>query len=594
MLFTLVFIVVAIPVFAGSGRGKVGELPKYPKKYEPSERNELFLIGDPQVVMGEDYRASISFKTAVPCPAACVYFGVYEPDKLLPIPRYRSSAVEKLDGMDTLHQVVIELKNLMNPAIDVAGLLANDGGMVAYRLELYHPLKARSFIYDRRFEFSGSEIIPTIIKGPLVDMVSDSSAMISWQTDQPVFCTLFINDRIIKLEGGKPETRFEKSITDLNPGTVHKYWIIYSDGKHSSLTRKYFFRTANANEETFSFAVMGDSREGFGGGESACNGVNLKIMRHMAIDAFNRGVDFIIHTGDLVNGYTTSSLDFEMQLAAYKDAVELVAHYIPIYEMMGNHEFVMDIYQVDNKSGIQFDKQGNQSTEAAFAREFVNPPNGPAPAVDGMPPYQENVYHFDHGNCRFIVMNNNYWNCSRAEEFGGNIEGYVLDDQLDWLKQVFADAAADTNIDHVFLYAHEPMFPTGGHADDAMWYCGGSPEKNDGVDRTYIVTRRDEIWEAFAATGKAVAGNFGDEHNYSRTLITPEVNPAYSYSVWQIISGGVGAPFYVQDKDVPWAPMVQAFSTQMNYTLFRVDGMKVTLEVYSDTGELLDEAVLQE
>jgi len=45
---------------------------------------------------------------------------------------------------------------------------------------------------------------------------------------------------------------------------------------------------------------------------------------------------------------------------------------------------------------------------------------------------------------------------------------------------------------------------------------------------------------------------------------------------------------------VPWAHLVQAFSTQMNYTLFRIDGLKVTLEVYSDTGELIDGAVLRE
>jgi len=191
-------------------------------------------------------------------------------------------------------------------------------------------------------------------------------------------------------------------------------------------------------------------------------------------------------------------------------------------------------------------------------------------------------------------MNNNYWWSKYPERYGGNLEGYVLDDQTEWLKRIFARAASDPNVEHLFLFAQEPMFPNGGHVQDGMWYNGGDPAKNNGIDRRYVVKRRDEIWQAFAATGKGVSGNFGDEHNYNRTLITSDINPDYSHPVWQIISGGAGAPFYAQNKNVPWAPFVEAFSTQMNYYLIRVDGRRILLEAYSITGELIDEAVLVE
>lgn len=574
-------------------RGKTGQLPQYPN-LPKIESTGLVLLDVPSIKMTRDMEVKLSFKTDFKCPATKVFYGVFEPDQLLQEPRYRKAAKEQLDGKSHSHEVIIDLKALMEPVIDVAKLAESQGGVVVYRIEIYNPGAAQSGAYNGRFGVYKEDIIPAITQGPFVDQVTASSVIISWDTDLPVQGVVYANGKSFSENPEKIGTHFEVSITGLDPGKKYDYSVEIISDKHASKTREYYFQTQNPDKRSFSFAVMGDSRVGIGGGERELGGVNFQVVSRFTQDAFNRGIDFFVHTGDMVNGNTTSSHDLEMQLDAYKNAMEPVGHYIPFYEVMGNHELTLDIYEDGSRSGLKFDKQGDNSSEACFARAFVNPTNCPERETPDTPSYKESVYHFDYGNCRFIVFNNNYWFCNQPEKWGGNLEGYVLDDQFRWLLKVFDETAKEESIKQIYLFAQEPMFPNGGHVKDAMWYSGGDPKQNGGVDRRYVVERRDRIWEAFVGTGKAVAGNFGDEHNYHRTLITPRINKSFKYPVWQIVSGGAGAPYYTMEKGLPWTPDVKKFSTQSHYTLFRVDGSRVILRVYNLTGELIDEAVLHE
>lgn len=115
-----------------------------------------------------------------------------------------------------------------------------------------------------------------------------------------------------------------------------------------------------------------------------------------------------------------------------------------------------------------------------------------------------------------------------------------------------------------------------------------------------MVERRDELWEAISQNGKVVAVFFGDEHNYNRMLVTDETpvyldgtttNQNFTNPVWQIISGGAGAPFYAQ-QETPWSGDVECFYPSKHYCLVSVDGYKVSLKVISDSGEIVDEYVL--
>ncbi|MCZ7586828.1 MAG: metallophosphoesterase [Deltaproteobacteria bacterium] len=572
-------------------RGRAGQPVQRPDDLAMEEFDPGIFIAFPTVEVTGEHRAMLRFETATIAPAARVFLGIYEPDGRAMTPRFREVAVEKTKIPGTKHLIELDLARLARPTIDAAGFGERGGGVVAYRVEVYDRHAAGSAFYEGRFAYRGDRRVPAIVAGPFVDLVGERGAVVSFDTDLPVTATLVL-DGAARAAGG-PRTRFEIALDDLEPGRAYTYAVAIGTEDFEDRTREFRFRTREAKSERLRFAILGDSREGVGGGERQYGGVNYRTLTRLLVDARARGAEFVIHSGDLVNGYTSNAAYFAAQLAMFKKAEETIGAEIPIYEAMGNHEITMDVYKDGSPGGIEFDKTGEKSSEAIFAAAFVNPLNAPAPAAAGAPPYTENVYYFDQGPARFVVMNNNYWYVSQAEKYGGNLEGYVLDDQLAWLRRVFDEAAKSKRVKHVFLIAQEPMFPTGGHTADAMWYGGGDPEQNAGVDRRYVIERRDEIWEAFIGTGKAAAANFGDEHNYSRMRVTDALNPDFKTPAWQIISGGAGAPFYAKDPNVPWADRVEKFSTRMHYTLFDVDGDTVRLRVYDVNGELIEDVRLK-
>ncbi|MCK4459150.1 MAG: hypothetical protein KAU52_05450, partial [Methanosarcinales archaeon] len=109
------------------------------------------------------------------------------------------------------------------------------------------------------------------------------------------------------------------------------------------------------------------------------------------------------------------------------------------------------------------------------------------------------------------------------------------------------------------------------------------------------------LWEAISQNGKVVAVFFGDEHNYNRMSVDSETpvyldgstNPNFTSPVWQIITGGAGAPFYAQ-QETPWSGDVESFYPSKHYCMISVDGGEVSLKAISDSGEVVDECVLRD
>ncbi|OEU83506.1 MAG: hypothetical protein BA865_09025 [Desulfobacterales bacterium S5133MH4] len=586
------------PLFAGPGN--LGQLPN-PLPYPQIEVTPDFLLEDePAVTVTSDGKeATIEFKTVVPTPAVLVHYGPYMPDADLRLARYRRTAKE--EGVppegSASHSVDLNLSKFESTKYNPGNL----PGTMCYRVEIYNPEWLTTCFYDRRFEYSNSGQEVAITQGPFVDQITPNSVIISWNTDCVSTGNIVIGGN--PYTDGLTDTHHEVKITDLAPGTTYDYYV-----KANGTTSPTFsFKTPRRFQTRFKFACMSDCREGVGGGERVFNGVNYKNLSGFFMDAYRKGAHFILFGGDLVNGYTTNTDDYRMQLKSWKDAAEIVGHYTPIYETMGNHEIVMDVYDDGSKYGVDFDK--DNKSEEIFAQEFVNPNNGPEPEIDGSPTYKENVYYFDYGNSRFIAFNTNYWWSSHPEDFGGNLEGYVMDRQLEWIENVLDDAQRNPLVRHIFMFAHEPAFPNGGHVQDAQWYNGGDPAKNQDhagnpLDRRFVPQRRDELWKAISKNGKVRAVIFGDEHAYNRMLVddgltyvdpvTKEtIDPDFPNPVWQIISGGAGAPYYAQDTTVPWTQSVKTYSTQKHYCLFEVIGPRVTLMVYSDTGQLIDRCWLK-
>ena len=601
---------------------------------------DRILAKEPVVTKLDQSEAIIEFETTIPTPEAVVYYGVIPPEAELAYPRYRKRAKELLPTgttRTTTHQLRLDISKLESVYYDT-GLIANGGGVIAYRIEVYDPRINSAQHYDRQFRYrregqpkTGKYTLDTtLMAGPFIDLVTPESAVISWETDSPSSGSVWMNNSEVK--SGAIAAHHEVLLTGLTPDTQYTYRVQYAAG--DGITREYSFRTTPApkSQRTFKFGFMSDSRGGVGGGERSQNGVNVKDLAQFAAALYRKNADFICFGGDLVNGYTTNQRDFESQLETWKRAVQPVAARIPVYEAIGNHEQLGNYYKVpdpinEGQYFIMFsDGEGRQSAEASFAKAFVNPrgsvygfgapsPEARAPGVAGPeigPTYVESVYSFNYQNVHFVSLNSNYWatgfrhiekfgqdngdkriNKIALEHLGGNREGYLRPNQLEWLERDLQSAQDDPDIDWVFIYIHEPAFPNGGHVRDAMYWgtsgkgeLGGYNEPNDPLGD--VIDMRDRFWKILAKSSKVLAVLSGDEHNYSRTRIDSDIHPDYQIPIWQIISGGCGAPYYVQDKSVPWVEKVEAFSISKNYCLFTVDGRRVGLTVHSDTGQTLD------
>ena len=571
----------------------------------PVQISRLILDGPPAVLIRDKgTKAVLTFRTRRPTPGAVCYYGSFMPDQVLPSPRYRWRSVETLKKNSTGHAISLDLARLTHARFDVAGFKESRGGVVCFRLEIQDPSKQVTRFHEGRFAVSAGKRIPCVVEGPFVDLVTETSAVISWRTDLPSGGAVVVEGRGFPSpkEAGR---RHEVGLDRLGTGKRCRYRVEVRTESAVFPGRPFWFDTPAPGSKTLTFAFMSDSRADYGSGERAMSGVNVRTLLSLSRHAYHQGAELMLFGGDLINGGVTDEEEFRRQLRIWKSAVESVGHYIPIYEGMGNHESLVDLgklvtltrgadgKETEHVTRIAFDRPGASSAEAVFADEFVNPPGAPLPEHEKAPPYDETVYAFDRSGIRFISFNTNYWFCNHPEKYGGNLEGYVMDNQFRWLLERLDEAARDEAVRHVFLFAHDPAFPCGGHIQDGQWYRGGKPSLNGGIDRTYVVKRRNALWKAMARCPKVVAVLFGHEHNYSRTRVDATLNPGFKHPVWQIVSGGCGAPYYARNRTTPWDGNVVAFSAQQHYCLFRVSGDRILLEVYGETGERIDRAALR-
>jgi 3',5'-cyclic AMP phosphodiesterase CpdA len=337
--------------------------------------------------------------------------------------------------------------------------------------------------------------------------------------------------------------------------------------------------------------------------------------------ATQQSVSFMQFTGDLINGYRTEPMEMDLQYANWKRVIQPFAHYIPVIATMGNHEALMRVFRSKEYSfSIDRFPYETESAEAVFARNFVNPLNGPE-SEDGakydpnkkkkdFPSYKENVFYYTYDNVAMINMNSDYWyapSTALIPLVSGGLHGYIMDQQLKWLEETIELLENNENIDHVFVTQHTPCFPNGGHVQDDMWYRGnndyrpyvaGKPLKKG------IIERRDEILDIIInRSSKVRAILTGDEHNYAKTELGPNTiiydenwdkeKLQLSRTIYQINNGAAGAPYYAQEQ-TPWTGSVTGFTTQNALVIFNVDGEKIDMVVLNpDTLEHVDELQLR-
>jgi len=521
-------------------------------------------------------------------------------------------------AIDSSGVAFLNIRKDLKEGYDHTGWLKTGFGVIGYRLTAADGL----IVHEGKVAFASTqdkiEPRPTVLRGPFVSCQSHNSVVIWYETSVPVFTQVKTDKAGYEFISNTRQTRHECTLTGLTPDTEYQYTV-----RCDSNLLPFKFRTAPApgSHTPFSFAYASDSRSGYGGGERNLYGTNAQIMSRIGALAVREGAAFVQFTGDQADGYLSDPDEMTLQNVNWIHAVEPYWHYLPFNVGMGNHESV-GWYSADHKNvAIDGFPYETHSGEAVFANMFVNPMNGPQ-SEDGskydpdpykrgdFPSYSENVFHYEYGNTAMIVLNSNYWfapTLRKTRPIGGNLHGYVMDEQMRWLQKTLEEYERDSTIDHVFVTIHTPPFPNGGHRHDCMWYNGDNTHRpwiaGKPVDKG-IIERRDELLELCANRSEKVVGFLcGDEHNYNRMLMAEET-PRYPEDwdkprlilkrpIWQIINGAAGAPFYGQ-QELPWSAAVKGFSVQNALCIFDISGKQVRMRVINpDTLEEIDSVDLR-
>ncbi len=450
------------------------------------------------------------------------------------------------------------------------GHFTGDRSLLYYKLNLTDE-KGRPESYQSRILLDGEgNPVNTVIHGPYLDRPEPDNYVISLELLEPDAATIVMDGKAVV--SAQKQKRHEIPVGALAPGK-HQY-TISGDPR--------VFDVEIRDKGPFRFAVMSDSRSVAGGAEFNQQAVNGRVLGDLFLDAYHRNIDLVVFPGDLVDGYTQKEDEFERELKSWAWISEPVAARVPVFEGIGNHEALV-IQYADNPY-IFFDRKPPHSTEDVFARVFVNPTHADFSERDGLPSYRENLYYFHMRDCLFVMANSNYWVGGKfPEKHGGNLEGHIMDKQMAWLEQVLKTEGPKAK--RIFFFTHEPAYPVSAHMKDGMWYWGGDPKRNRGIDRRYIVERRDELMRLLDRYNVRLM-MFGDEHNYSRVEVTPEIGPV-KQPITQIITGGAGAPYYELADEIPWRDNIRSFGRENHFILVEVDDT-VRVQAIGITGVVLD------
>jgi Calcineurin-like phosphoesterase len=531
-------------------------------------------------------------------------------DSKHPQPVYYNRSAKVLGG-----KVAINIKNQLSGTFDMVGWGKTGKGTLGYRIIN----SSGEILFDGHISFKGTgpfKVDDTIIEGPFINLLMADGATISFDTNNSLKTSIKVNNKVY--EEQEASTHHEITVNGLVPGTKYDYTVIYGD---NSITYSFTTAPSPGSRSKFTFAYASDSRSGNGGGERNIHGTNAYIVKKIMALATQQKVSFMQFTGDLVTGYLTSGSEMDLQYANWKHTIEPFAHYYPVVATMGNHEALMRVFRGDKRS-FMIDRfpYDTESAEAVFARNFVNPLNGPD-SEDGasydpdkkstdFPSYKETTFYYTYDNVAMVVLNSDYWYSPSTREIhhiGGGLHGYIMDQQLKWLEETINSLEADASIDHIFVTQHTPCFPNGGHVRDDMWYGGNNDFRPYVAGKPLekgIIERRDQILDLLINNSqKTRAILTGDEHNFAKTEIGPNTiiyddkwtlpKLELKRTIYQINNGAAGAPYYAQEK-TPWSASVSGFTTQNALVLFHVDGDEIEMEVLNpDTLEKVDELKLK-
>lgn len=560
---------------------------------EELERKDLYplsqLIGNPA---GVDDGIMIDIQK--PDFNGSVAYGPLDEKAVYPTIAFLPREVKMVGG-----KALLEIKKMFTRSNDFFKFEESGKGIIGYRIMN----SEGKIIYEGRAAFEGKrpyQVVPTIIEGPMVGNLSDKGCVISFETQMPVKAIITIGDK--KFTDSDAATHHEITIHDLLPAVNYTYTVSYGN---RSISSSFTTAPKPGSRKPFSFAFASANRATTGGGERDFGGVNYQATRAIMAAAAMNNAAFMQVQGDITNGGNSTEDGHLLEYANFKRALEPFWNRVPVYVGFGDHEPNKKVFSPDpvtkKSRSIGAFPYASSSGEATFRKAFVNPDNGPESEDDAsydpnpgemdFPTYKENVYYYTYDNVAMIVLNTEYWESKDPAVSGGCPEGYIMDQQVQWLAATMNKLESDMSIDHIFVVVHGAVFPNGDHLPDAMWWNGENRSRPvvAGVPVAKgILERRDEILDLCVnKSRKFLAFISGDEHNFSFLEITPQSDIYLSgytgkklqlkRSFYNINNGGGGSAPYAMLPS-PWSKGFSYFTAPPVLAMITVNGKTVTLK----------------
>jgi len=257
-------------------------------------------------------------------------------------------------------------------------------------------------------------------------------------------------------------TPAEFSLAGLTPNTTYFYRVQHKLTGTSNITTRpeFSFKTAKPQGTSFTFVVQADPHlDGFS---------DTALYRRCLQNELDDKPDFVIDLGDflMTDKLTNSSKKITRDTIVsrchlLRSYYETVAHSVPLYIALGNHEGEAGWYltgQADNIANWNVLER---------KKYFMNPaPNGFYTGDTISQPFvgiRENYYEWQWGDAQFIVLDP-YWYTNPKPDSLNGWRWTLGKTQYDWLKKTLEKSTSK----YKFVFSHQII--------------GGDPEGRGGVE----------------------------------------------------------------------------------------------------------------